>query len=138
MPRNQTAQNRLPDVPCRPPGILGKNSPSQGYPDPRDIRASHSTTSKPFKNKFQKLNFKNKKNKYKQTFHDKTRVLNITNKEHYSPECNDSQKNIRIIHLNIEGLTSSKAEILGKTFSNADVLAHKTQTHPTQDRKSVV
>jgi exonuclease III len=40
----------------------------------------------------------------------------------------DSQRNTRIVQINVEGLTRAKAEILGKIFKDADVLTLQ-ETH---------
>jgi exonuclease III len=40
----------------------------------------------------------------------------------------DSNNNLRIVKLNIEGITKSKSEILSQIFNNADVLVIQ-ETH---------
>lgn len=102
--RSQTAQTRWPNVE-RPPGLIGENSPSQGYPT--DDRGTHVAKSK---NKLNKKMYKKSKK-----IHDN------------QPHCDTAdtrtvENNFKIAQINVEGLTRAKADILGKRFVDIDVL----------------
>jgi hypothetical protein len=107
--RNQIASHRKPDV-RGPPGFFGKNSPFQGSFDLHAARVKQRITKKSHK----------KQNKNK-TYKKKTQ--NINSEDLPYPSKKESLRSIRVVHLNVEGLTRAKSEILSKTFKDADVLA---------------
>lgn len=48
--------------------------------------------------------------------------------EHQYPSKKESQRTIRVAHLNVEGLTRAKSDIISRIFKDTDVLALQ-ETH---------
>lgn len=114
MARNETTSNRQPNV-LGPPGPIGLNSPFQGYPDARNNYVKSKNNKIPYKKIIKTKNRKNKILKH-----------HIVNEKHKHNK--ESQRTIRLVHLNVEGLTRAKSDILGKMFKDADVLKSKRLT----------
>jgi hypothetical protein len=92
----------------RPPGLIGENSPSQGYPT--DKRGTHMTK---WKNKINKKMYKKIQDNQPRCDTASIRIV---------------KNNFKIAQINVEGLTRAKADILGKIFGDMDVFVLQ-ETH---------